>query len=107
MNAADGPSPASAHVSEERLWQLLMDVASYGATGNGGVNRQALSAEDTAAKQHVVQWAAARGFSTFQDDIGNLFVRRDGGHLGEGTHHLARVLAGCAGASVLAAGDGD
>ncbi|MDA1326406.1 MAG: M20 family metallo-hydrolase [Proteobacteria bacterium] len=73
------PSPtASASVSEERLWQLLMDVATYGATAKGGVNRQALSAEDTAAKKHVVQWAAERGFTTFQDDIGNLFVRRDG-----------------------------
>ena len=69
---------ASASVSEERLWQLLMDVASYGATAKGGVNRQALSTEDTAAKKHVVRWAAERGFTTFQDDIGNLFVRRDG-----------------------------
>lgn len=73
------PTPtASASVSEKRLWQLLMDVASYGATAKGGVNRQALSAEDTAAKKHVVRWAAERGFATFQDDIGNLFVRRDG-----------------------------
>lgn len=78
MTASAASPPASACVSEERLWHLLMDVAAYGATPGGGVNRQALSAEDTAAKQHVVRWAAGRGFATFQDDIGNLFVRRDG-----------------------------
>lgn len=78
MNAPSSSSSASAHVSEKRLWQLLMDVATYGATKNGGVNRQALSAEDTAAKKHVVQWAADRGFATCQDDFGNLFVRREG-----------------------------
>lgn len=66
------------NVSQERLWQLLMDVANYGATKKGGVNRQALSVEDTAAKQHVIRWASDQGFSCFQDDIGNLFVRREG-----------------------------
>jgi N-carbamoyl-L-amino-acid hydrolase len=78
MNSPAGSPSASAAVSEERLWRLLMDMAAYGATENGGVNRQALSAEDTAAKKHVVRWASERGFQTFQDDIGNLFVRRDG-----------------------------
>lgn len=78
MTAPAGSPIASSHVSEKRLWQLMMDVAAYGATQRGGVNRQALSAEDTAAKIHVVRWAAERGFSTFQDAIGNLFVRRDG-----------------------------
>jgi len=78
MNAPTASPSASACVSEERLWRLLMDMAAYGATERGGVNRQALSAEDTAAKKHVVRWAAERGFKTFQDGIGNLFVRRDG-----------------------------
>ncbi|MBM3572648.1 MAG: M20 family metallo-hydrolase [Alphaproteobacteria bacterium] len=55
-----------------------MDVARHGATANGGVNRQALSAEDIAARRHVIAWAQQRGFQTFQDEIGNLFVRRDG-----------------------------
>jgi len=71
-------SPPSNHVSEQRLWNLLMDVAAYGATEKGGVNRQALSQEDVAAKTHVSRWAAERGFQCFQDDIGNLFVRREG-----------------------------
>ena len=33
-------------ISQPRLWDLLMDVAKHGATPKGGVNRQALSAED-------------------------------------------------------------
>jgi N-carbamoyl-L-amino-acid hydrolase len=78
MNEPNNPAAASAYVSQERLWDLLMDVATYGATKNGGVNRQALSIEDTAAKRHVVKWATERGFTTFQDEIGNLFVRREG-----------------------------
>jgi N-carbamoyl-L-amino-acid hydrolase len=78
MDANKPPSSAAGFVSQDRLWTLLMDVAAYGGTPNGGVNRQALSAEDTAAKQHVIRWAAERGFQTFQDDFGNLFVRREG-----------------------------
>jgi N-carbamoyl-L-amino-acid hydrolase len=77
MTTTTSPLP-SACVSEQRLWQLLMDVAKYGATAKGGVNRQALSEEDVAAKKHVIQWAGDRGFDCFQDEIGNLFVRREG-----------------------------
>ena len=69
---------ASDYVSEQRLWDLLMDVANYGATKKGGVNGQALSPEDTAAKNHVVRWATERGFQSFHDEIGNLFIRREG-----------------------------
>jgi N-carbamoyl-L-amino-acid hydrolase len=78
MDASEKSLSAAGFVSQDRLWKLLMDVAAYGATENGGVNRQALSPEDTAAKKHVVEWASERGFVTFQDDIGNLFVRREG-----------------------------
>ena len=65
-------------VHRERLWSLMMDIARYGATEKGGVNRQALSDEDVAAKNHVASWAIARGFAVFHDEIGNLFVRREG-----------------------------
>ncbi len=70
--------PIGTAVSQSRLWDLLMDVARYGATPKGGVNRQALSAEDAAARNHVIAWAAAHGYTSFQDEIGNLFVRREG-----------------------------
>ena len=69
---------AALAVSQERLWQRLMELAEIGATAKGGVNRQALSAEDGAARKLVSQWAAARGFTAYSDPIGNLFFRRAG-----------------------------
>ena len=68
----------SAAVREERLWQRHLEMAKLGATAKGGVNRQALSVEDAAARRLLTGWAAARGFAVSTDAIGNLFVRYDG-----------------------------
>src|SRR5947207_13189518 len=65
-------------VKEDRLWQRHAEMAKLGGTPKGGVNRQALSAEDAAARNLLASWAKARGFSIFTDAIGNLFVRREG-----------------------------
>src|SRR5919201_2177797 len=65
-------------VREDRLWQRLMDMATIGATGRGGVNRQALTPEDAEARLRLLAWAAKRGFSASVDAIGNLFIRRAG-----------------------------
>ena len=65
-------------VREDRLWQRHADMAKLGGTPKGGVNRQALSPEDAAARNLLASWAKARGFSIFTDTIGNLFVRREG-----------------------------
>ena len=70
--------PPSGAVNEQRLWQRHADMAKLGGTPKGGVNRQALSPEDAAARNQLAAWAKARGFATFTDPIGNLFVRRDG-----------------------------
>src|SRR5260221_6823104 len=70
-------SSASA-VKEDRLWQRHVDMAKLGGTPKGGVNRQALSAEDIVARNLLMEWARQRGFSIFTDAIGNLFVRREG-----------------------------
>jgi len=56
---------ASDHVREDRLWQRHMEMAKLGATAKGGVNRQALSAEDAAARKLLGGWAAARGYEMF------------------------------------------
>ncbi|MBN9487527.1 MAG: Zn-dependent hydrolase [Alphaproteobacteria bacterium] len=69
---------SSSAVQEDRLWQRHADMAKLGGTPKGGVNRQALSAEDAAARNQLLDWAKARGFAAFTDAIGNLFVRRDG-----------------------------
>ena len=65
-------------VNEQRLWQRHADMAKLGGTPKGGVNRQALSPEDAAARVQLMAWAKARGFEIFTDAIGNLFVRRAG-----------------------------
>jgi N-carbamoyl-L-amino-acid hydrolase len=73
-----GGARAAAAIREARLWQRHLDMAKLGATAKGGVNRQALSAEDVAARRLLMSWAAARGFAVSADAIGNLFVRREG-----------------------------
>lgn len=65
-------------ISESRLWTLLMELARYGATPNGGVNRQALSAPELDARRYMIAWAKDRGFGVSTDDIGNIFIRRGG-----------------------------
>ena len=65
-------------VDEQRLWGRLMAMAQFGAIPAGGVNRQALSAEDIAARRQMKLWADEYGFAISTDDIGNLFVRRAG-----------------------------
>ena len=65
-------------IDETRLWQRHMAMARLGARSDGGVNRQALSAEDVAARRQLIAWAEARGFACATDPIGNLFVRRNG-----------------------------
>lgn len=65
-------------VREERLWQRHMEIASIGATGCGGVNRQALTPEEGEARRLVLDWTSRRGYTASVDKIGNLFVRRAG-----------------------------
>jgi N-carbamoyl-L-amino-acid hydrolase len=69
---------AAKHVDEARLWGRHMDMAAIGARTDGGVNRQALSAEDARARALLVEWARSLGFDVASDPIGNLFVRREG-----------------------------
>jgi N-carbamoyl-L-amino-acid hydrolase len=69
---------AAAGIDEARLWQRHVAMARLGARSDGGVNRQALSDEDIAARRTLIGWAEARGFACAVDPIGNLFVRRAG-----------------------------
>lgn len=74
-----GPDLAAAsRISEARLWQRHMEMATIGGTAKGGVNRQALSAEDARSRALLAGWAKDRGFAVSTDAIGNLFIRREG-----------------------------
>jgi beta-ureidopropionase / N-carbamoyl-L-amino-acid hydrolase len=64
----------AAHVSGDRLWDRLMVLGSFGATERGGVNRQALSDEEIAARAQLVRWAEAIGLEPSTDPLANLFL---------------------------------
>lgn len=65
-------------IDAARLWSSLEAMARHGATPRGGVNRQALTAEDGAARALFADWAAAAGCTVETDAVGNLFARRPG-----------------------------
>jgi len=76
---SDDPSTAAARfVDRGRLWQRHMEMAKIGAIPGDGVNRQALTREDIAARKLLIGWAEGLGFSIAMDAIGNLFIRRNG-----------------------------
>lgn len=68
------------HVSidGQRLWSSLMAMAEIGATPNGGSNRLALTPEDTAGRQQLIEWCADIGCHVRSDPVGNLFFHRPG-----------------------------
>lgn len=68
----------SATINGERLLDRMQAFAAIGATPAGGVNRQALSDGDRAARRLLTKLALARGFGVFQDSMANLFIRREG-----------------------------
>lgn len=66
------------HISAERLWSRLMDMAAIGATAKGGVCRVALSDEDRVGRDLFVTWCQAAGCSVRFDAMGNIFARMAG-----------------------------
>lgn len=79
----------SSAVDPSRLWHRHMDMSEIGARPDGGVNRQALSAPDAAARLALIHWSSERGYKCSSDAIGNVFVRREGRD-----PSLAPILAG-------------
>ncbi len=65
-------------VDGERLWKDLMHLAQFGARPDGGVDRQALSDADIAARIWLIGEAERRGFKASVDDAANLWIRRRG-----------------------------
>ena len=61
-----------------RLWAALMELAKIGATPKGGVKRLALTDLDKQGRDLVVGWGREAGMSITIDQIGNVFMRRDG-----------------------------
>ena len=68
----------ASYVDGDRLWDRLMALARFGALPGGGVNRQALSSEEIAARAEIVRWAEAIGLVPSTDAAANLFLRLPG-----------------------------
>jgi len=65
-------------INSGRLWDRHMRLAEIGALPRGGVNRQAMTTGDAAARQLLVAWANESGLTPAVDAIGNLFLRFQG-----------------------------
>jgi N-carbamoyl-L-amino-acid hydrolase len=65
-------------IDADRLWNSLEELGKIGATEKGGVNRQALTAEDQQARRLFTHWAEQAGCTVDTDCVGNLFARRSG-----------------------------
>jgi N-carbamoyl-L-amino-acid hydrolase len=65
-------------INPDRLWGSLMQMAEIGATGRGGCNRQALTDHDKAGRDLFTAWGRAAHCGVSIDQIGNIFLRRDG-----------------------------
>jgi N-carbamoyl-L-amino-acid hydrolase len=76
-------------INSTRLWDRHEQLATFGATSRGGVNRQALSNEEFAARRQLLTWAEPLGLTPTHDPAGNLFFRYPGRN-----SDLAPVLCG-------------
>jgi len=71
-------SRVSGHLDGGRLWRDLMELARFGATELGGVNRLALSREEIAARKVLIGWAGEFGAEAAVDAAANLYLRLEG-----------------------------
>lgn len=65
-------------IDQQRLWESLMAMAEIGATSKGGSCRLAFSEEDTQGRRLLMEWCEQLGCETHVDDVGNIFIRRQG-----------------------------
>ena len=63
------------HISLDRLLADLHELATFGATVDGGVERTSFSPADLAARQWLSQRCDDAGLTLRRDGIGNLFAR--------------------------------
>ena len=75
-------------VSKTQLAEWLAGVNQYGALAGGGVTRLALSDEDVAAQQYIMEQMECLGLRVRRDAVGNIIARR------EGTEALPAVAMG-------------
>ena len=65
-------------IDGDRLNATLQELATIGATPNGGVTRLTLSDEDKAARDLLAKWMSEAGLEVKIDDLGNMSGVRPG-----------------------------
>jgi len=65
-------------IDEGRLWSRLMTLGAIGAVGDGGVDRQALSAGEVEAWRLLAIWAGIAGLEIATDELANLYLTLPG-----------------------------
>ncbi|WP_409564816.1 allantoate amidohydrolase [Methylobacterium sp. J-026] len=65
-------------LSQDRLWDSLMELARIGALPNGGNDRQTLTDRDAEGRALFRRWGEAVGLTLTVDRIGNMIFRRPG-----------------------------
>ena len=86
-------------IDADRLWARQTEMDGIGATPGGGVHRLALNEDDIEAHVRLNDWARARGWTVLLDDIGNMFLRREGTDpslppVASGSHTDSQPMAG-------------
>jgi len=70
--------PNNLSVDGNRLWGTIEASAAIGRGPNGGLRRLTLTDEDKQMRDVLARWAGEAGFPVRVDQLGNMFVRREG-----------------------------
>ena len=70
--------PSNLSVNGDRLWGTIEASSAIGRGPNGGLRRLTLTDEDKQMRDLLARWAAEAGFAVCVDQLGNMFVRREG-----------------------------
>lgn len=65
-------------VNGDRLWDMLMEMATIGPGVAGGNNRQTLTDEDAEGRRLFQRWCEDAGLTMGVDTMGNMFMTRAG-----------------------------
>lgn len=73
------PAPGeNLRINGDRLWDSLMEMAKIGPGIAGGNNRQTVTDEDGEGRKLFQKWCDDAGLSMGLDQMGNMFMRREG-----------------------------
>jgi N-carbamoyl-L-amino-acid hydrolase len=72
------PTGENLRINGDRLWDSIHEMAEIGPGVAGGNNRQTLTDSDKAGRELFKKWCDAAGLSMGVDQMGTMFMRREG-----------------------------